>query len=111
MQRTRTKTFRIIAGSAFVGPGLFVLLGTLDRAASRLTQCLDTFQGKGLGLLSSIILAASFDRQALSQGILQMLVSCWPLLPIVAGVVLWRDASAQKVDSWAAQDADSSGKY
>jgi hypothetical protein len=93
---TPSQTLKSIAGSALVGPGLFILFGSLDGAVAQLSHLLST-RGEGLGLLSSVILAASFDHQRLLQGLLQVLVSFWPLLFVIAGGVLLRAAFTDKV--------------
>jgi hypothetical protein len=95
-QHTPSQTVKSIAGSALVGPGLFILFGNLDGAAAHLSYLLST-PGEGLGVLSSVILAASFDHQRLLQGLLQMLVSFWPLLFVIAGVVLLRAAFTEEI--------------
>jgi hypothetical protein len=91
-QRTSSQTLKSIAGSALAGPGLFILLGNLDGAAAAFRHLLATTSGAGLGLLSSVILAASFDHQQFLQGLLQMLASFWPLPLVIVGAVLLRDA-------------------
>ena len=98
-QRTLSQTLKSIAGSALVGPGLFILFGNLDGAAARLNHLLATPPGEGLGVLSSVILAASFDHQRLLQGLLQVLESFWPLLFVSVGAVLLRDAFTENVQS------------
>lgn len=98
-RRTLSQTLKSIAGVALVGPGLFILFGNLDGAAARLNHLLATTPGEGFGVLSSVILAASFDHQRLLQGLLQMLVSFWPLLFVSVGAVLLRDAFTENVNS------------
>ena len=95
-QRTLSQILKSI-GSALVGTGLFTLFGNLDRDTARLSHLLATTPGEGLGVLSSVILAASFDHQRLLQGLLQMLVSFWPLLFVSVGAVLLRDAFTENV--------------
>jgi hypothetical protein len=99
-QRTLSQTLKSIAGSALVGPGLVILFGNLDGAAARLKHLLATTPGEGLGVLASVILAASFDHQRLLQGFLQMLVSFWPLLFVSVGAVLLRDSFTENVNSF-----------
>jgi hypothetical protein len=95
-QHPLSQTLKSIAGSALVGPGLFILLGNLDGAAVQLRHLLSS-SGEGLGVLSSVILAALFDHQRLLQSLLQVLVSFWPLLFVIAGGVLLRAAFTEKV--------------
>ncbi len=95
-QHAPSQTLKSIAGSALLGPGLLILFANLDGAAVQLRHLIST-PAEGLGLLSSVILAASFNHQRLLQGLLQMLISCWPLLFVIAGVVLLRAAVTEKV--------------
>lgn len=91
-QHTPCQTLKSIAGSALVGPGLFILFGNLDGAAVRLSHLLGPAPGEGFGVLSSVIFAASFDHQRLLQVLLELLVSFWPLLFVIIGAVLLQDA-------------------
>jgi hypothetical protein len=95
-QHRPSQTFRSIAGSALVGLGLFILFGNLGGAAAQLRHLLSV-PGEGLGLLASVILAASFDHRRLLHGLLQMLLSFWPLLFVIVGAVLLRDAFTENV--------------
>jgi hypothetical protein len=95
-QGTSSQALKSIAGSALAGPGLLILVGNLDGAAAQLKALLG-MPGEGLGLLSSVILAAAFDQQRLLHGLLQMLISFWPLLFVIGGAVLLRDASTRSV--------------
>ncbi len=59
---------------------------------------------RGVGVLSSAVLAASqatqayaFDHQGFLLGLLWMLVSFWPLLLVIVGAVLLQDAFTEKV--------------
>ena len=99
-----SESFRSIAGGALVGLGLHVLFGNLDRAAAHLRHLLGTTAGEAPGALSSVVLAASqagqayaVDHQAFLLGLLRVLVSFWPLLLVVVGATLLRNALSDKV--------------
>jgi hypothetical protein len=95
-----------IAGAALVGLGIFILYENLDRAATQLSHLVGTIPGKPLGVLPTVILAASrvlqayaADHQRFLQGFIQhMLVSFWPLLLVMVGTVLSRDTFADNVN-------------
>jgi len=95
---------RSIAGSGLVGLGLHILSGNLDRIAEQAQQLLGGNAGEALGVLPSGVLAVSqaaqayaVDHQGFLQGLLQILWSFWPLLLVIAGTVLLRDAVTDKV--------------
>ena len=85
-----------IAGAALVGLGLFVLCGNLDVAAAQLRCPLGTTAMQALWLLPSVFLAAA-SQTMLLQGLVQMLVSFWLLLFVVAAAVLLRAVFKSKV--------------
>jgi hypothetical protein len=105
MQPTFFERAKSIAGAALVGLGIYILYENLDRAATQLSQLLGTIPGGPLGVLPTVILAASrvlqvyaADHQRFLQGFLQhMLVSSWPLLLVMVGNVLSRDAFSDNV--------------
>ncbi len=93
-QHTRSRSLKSVAGTAVVGLGLVILFGKLDGPAAQLTNFLGTGARETLELLPSLVPAAwqalqayVFDHQRFSPCLLQMLVSFWPLLHVVAGAV------------------------
>jgi len=89
-QHTSSLTLKSIAGSVLAGPGLFVLRGTLNEIAAQLNQLRGSTPGEGLGVLQLVMLAASFNHHRVAQGLLQMFVTFWPLLPVIVGAgLLW----------------------
>jgi hypothetical protein len=84
-QQTSCQTLRSIAGSVLAGLALFVLRGALDDVASQLSQLGGSAPGEGLGLLHFVMLAASLNHHRVTQGLLQILVAFWPLIPVVVG--------------------------
>ena len=92
IQRTIPQTLKSIMGAVLVTPGLFLLRGDLAGVVARWRHLLGTTTDDGLGILSSVILAASYSPQQLLHGVLQTL---WlPLLLVVVGVVLLWNGSA-----------------
>jgi hypothetical protein len=82
------QTFRSVAGSALVGPGLFILFGNLVCAATAISQYLNRTGEEGLSVLPSVIVAASVDQHWVMQALVHLF---WPLLLVVAGAVLLRE--------------------
>jgi hypothetical protein len=89
-----------------VGLGLHILSGNVDRATTQLGQSLGINTGEVLGLVPSAVLAASQaarvfagDRFAAAQSLLRMLVAFWPLLLVIAGVMLLRDVFTDRVEA------------
>ena len=81
-----------IAAVALVGLGLAFLLRKLGGPAAQVDSILSCVARETMGLLPYIVPAAwralqsyVFDHQGFSPCHLQMLVSCWSLLQVVAG--------------------------
>jgi hypothetical protein len=74
-QHTSFRSFKSIASAALAGLGLIILVGRLDGPAALLC----TAARETLALLPYFL--------PFSPCALQMLVSCWPLLRVVAGAV------------------------
>lgn len=92
-----------MVGGALVGLGLHLLFGNLDRDAAQLGHLLGIPSGDGLGVLPSIVLAASQAAKAFAVDhhgfwlvLLRMLLSLWPLLPVIAGTMFLREAVTEK---------------
>jgi hypothetical protein len=95
---------RSIAGGVLIGLGLHILSGNLTGDATQLRHLVGIPAGEALGLLPSVALAAShvaqayaLDHQGFLDGLLQMLASFWPLLLVIVGTVLLRDALTDRV--------------
>ncbi len=88
------QTFKSVAGSALVGPGLFILFGNLFCAATAISQYLNRTAGEGLSVLPSVIVAASVNQHWVMQALLHLF---WPLLLVVAGAVLLRESAADEI--------------
>jgi cation transporter-like permease len=86
---TDPKTLKSLAGSVLVGPGLFILFGHLVWAVTQLSR---------LGMLFSIILAASFGQHQLLHVALRVF---WPLLLVIVGAVLLGTVSPDKAKTTA----------
>jgi hypothetical protein len=84
-----------IAGAALVGLGLFVLSGNLDVTAAQLRCPLGTTAMQALWLVPSVFLAAA-SQTLLFQGFVQLLVSFWLLLFVIAAAILLRGSSRAK---------------
>ncbi len=89
---TSARTLKSIAGSFLVAPGLALLCGDMGGVVTRCHQLLGSTPDSGLGVLSSIMLAASFSPQQLLEGLLQTL--CLPLLLVLVGALLLWNASS-----------------
>ncbi len=90
-QHPDSSTLNTLAGSILVAAGLFLLFGHLVGAASQWNRLLQTM-GEGFGVLSSVILASSFQRQPILHDLLRLF---WPLFPVFAGSVLLHSAAQQ----------------
>ena len=86
-QHIRSQSHKSITGAALAGLGL-------DGAACQLSHLFCAIAREALGVLPSVAPAAwqassacVFDHHWLLECILQMLVSCWPLIHTMAGAV------------------------
>ena len=112
MQQTLVGRAKSIAGTALIGLGICVLYENLHQAATQLIHLLGVIPGEALGVLPTIILAASRVLQAYGadysrslQGcLLHMLASSWPLLLVIVGTVLSRDCSTDDVHALPKKD-------
>ena len=101
-----------IAGAALVALGTVIFYENLNRAATQLSHLLGAIPRQALGILPAVILAAprvlqayAADHQSLLLGLLRhMLLSCWPLLLVIAGTVLAPDAFRDDVNPFARKD-------
>jgi hypothetical protein len=111
-QRTVFRSSKSIAGAGLVGFGMFILYGNLAGAIAWLSHVLGANSSEGLGVLPAVILAVSqvlesqaANQQRFLQGLLQhMLVSSWPLLLVMVGTVLSRDALTDNVNAFPKKD-------
>jgi len=88
------QSLKSIVGAALVGLGLIILFGKLDGPAAQLTNLLGVAARETLELLPPFVPAAwqalqtyAFDQRPFSPCAVQMLVSFWPLLHVMAGAV------------------------
>jgi hypothetical protein len=117
-QHNISKNLKSIAGGMLVGLGLHTLSVNLAGDATQLRHLLGIPAGDALGLLPSVALAASqaaqaydLDQQRFLGSLLQLLPSFWPLLLVVVGTVLLRDALADRVKESPAVDTHFQNKY
>jgi len=87
-----TQIIRFVAGSLLAVPGLFLLIGDVNAIAARWRHLIAAIGGEDLGLLPSVIWAASFNPQQLIHGALQMLGM--PFVLLFVGIALLPNLSA-----------------
>ena len=113
MQQTFVGRAKSIAGTALIGLGIFILYENLHQAATQFSHLLGVIPRDLLGVLPTVILAASRVLQACGadhprslQGcLLQMLASSWPLLLVIVGTVLSRDCSTDNFNPLPKKDS------
>jgi len=106
-RHTRFQNFKLIAGTALIGLGIFIQSENLTQAAAQASHLLGISAGRTqtLGVLVALGLAAShalqayfFDRQEFLRSLYQISLSFWPLLAVIAGAVLLRDRFTEEVE-------------
>lgn len=97
-RRTSSRGLKSTLGAAICSLGLLLLFVNLDGAADQVGVMLGTRAG-GPGLLATIGLAGlhavqayTFNHDAFLSVVYQILVSCWPLLLVIAGGMLLRSS-------------------
>jgi hypothetical protein len=117
-QHNTPESLKSIAGGVLVGLGLHILSGNLAGDATQLRHLLGIPAGEALGVVPSVALAASqavqaygLDHQRVLDGLLQTLASFWPLLLVVVGTILLRDALTDRVSELPARDKYFENKY
>ena len=97
-QQTTPQSLTSIAGALLVALGFLMLFANVDAAATRIAEAAGTSGGHLLETLLALILAVLhglqayvFDHAGFLSGVLQFLVSFWPLILIILGVALLRD--------------------
>jgi hypothetical protein len=88
-----SKSLMSIVGAALVGLGLAVLFGKLDGPAAQLANLVGTAARETQGLLPNLVPAAwqvfeayAFDHPQTYPCPLQLLVSSWSLVQVMAGL-------------------------
>jgi hypothetical protein len=91
-QRATSPSLKSIMGAALVGPGLVMAIGKLAGPACQLVSLLGAIARDALMLLPSLLPTAwqvlqayVFGHPLLSSCPLEVLVSFWPLLHVIAG--------------------------
>jgi len=111
-QHNTSENVRAITGGLLVGLGLHILSANLAGDVDQLRHVLAMPTGEALGVLPSVALAShaarayALDHQGFGDSLLQVLASLWPLLLVIAGTILLRDALADRV-----KELPAPGKY
>jgi hypothetical protein len=92
IQRTFFGRAKSISGATLIGLGIFILHEKVDGAATQLNHLLGAIPEQARGIIPTIILAAADHQWFLHAFLQHMLVSSWPVLLVMVGTVLSRDA-------------------
>ncbi len=97
-RRATSQSIKSIAGASSIALGLVILFANLDGAAASLSNCAGICAHEAMGVLPALGLAAlhaaqtyAFDHAGFLSSLLHILISFWPVILIVAGVLLLRD--------------------
>ena len=97
-RRATSQSLKSIAGASFIALGLVILFTNLDGVAASLSNCAGILMHETVGILPALGLAALhaaqtyvFDHAGFLPSLLQILVSFWPVIPILVGALLLRD--------------------
>ena len=91
-RQTALQSLKSIAGATLFAGGFALLFANLDGVAASMSNVAGISAREGLGILPAIGLAGlhalqayTFDHAWFGSALLQILVSCWPLLLIAIG--------------------------
>ena len=102
---------RTVAGVVLIGLGMVIFWGRLDQAAAQAKHFFGAISGQELGVAPTVVLATSQVSRACGANYERflravfplMLASSWPLILVMAGTALSREAfaaaDAEKKDS------------
>jgi len=97
-RRATSQSLKSIAGASLIAFGLVILFANLDGVAASLSNCARVYVHEAVGILPALGLAALHAAQSYAFGhagflssLLQILVSFWPVILILAGALLLRD--------------------
>jgi hypothetical protein len=98
-QQTSLQSVKSITGAILLVLGFLILFANLDVVTGQITSAAGTSGEPAQGMLPAIVLATlhvlqdyAFDHAGFLSGLLQILVSFWPLILIIIGAVLLGDA-------------------
>lgn len=102
-QQTSSRSLNSIAGAALIAVGLFLFFANLDAAAASVTLALG-IPAETAGMLPTLGLAAlhalqayTFNHDGFLSSLRHILISFWPVSLILFGLVLLRDAMANRL--------------
>lgn len=111
-QQTSSRSLNSIAGAALIAVGLFLVFANLDAAAVPVTRDLG-ISSEGPGALPALGLAAlhavqayTFNHARFLSSLWRLLISFWPVSLVLFGLVLLRNAMANRFLQYQA-DAES----
>jgi hypothetical protein len=117
-QHNTSESVKSIAGGILVGLGLHLLAANLAGDAIQLRHLLGIPREDAWGMLPAVALAASHaaqayavDQQEFLDNLLQILASFWPLVPVIIGGLLLRDALADQTKTVPTTDKCVQNKY
>jgi len=116
-QQTTPRSLTSIAGALLLALGFLILFANLDAAAARIANAAGTSGGHLLEMLPGLVLALLhglqayvFDHAGFLSGLLQFLVSFWPLILILAGALLLCDVFRGRFPAYKPGTGSSSAK-
>jgi len=116
-RQTNPRSLTSIAGAFLLAVGFLILFSNLDAAAARIAYATGNTGGHVLETLPALVLALLhglqayvFDHAGFSSGVLQFLVSFWPLILILAGALLLRDVLGGRLPAYKPGTGSSNAK-
>jgi hypothetical protein len=116
-RQTTSKAFHAVAGAILLCCGLLLLFANLDEVAAQVSNPFASTPGP---LVTAIELGVAglravqtyfFDPSTFQAGLHLILVSLWPLIPVIIGATLLKNAISKRFASPRLARTFSSGEY
>jgi hypothetical protein len=98
-RQTSPKRLKSVAGALLLAVGFLILSANLDAVGGQIANAAGNSREHTSEMMPALVLATmhalqaySFDQAGFLSGVLQILVSFWPLILIILGAALLRDA-------------------
>ncbi len=108
-QQTSPRSLKSISGAILLALGFLILFANLDVVTGQIASAAGTSAEPAQGMLPALVLATlhvlqdyAFDHAGFLSGLLQILVSFWPLILIIIGAVLLRNAFSRRFAAYKA---------
>jgi hypothetical protein len=116
-KQTTPRSLTSVAGALLLALGFLILFSNLDAASAQLANAAGASAEHSLEMLPALAMAALhglqayvFDHARFLAGLRQFLISFWPLILILTGALLLRDALRGQFPAYKAGTSTAEGR-